>query len=404
MVDNYSPSFNQSAPGPTDASSLATSSDLPAPSSSVVTSDSADTNGLPDVSDIDGGLNSDGLHDLLPTFGAQTIDMGTQALIDNYDSKGDYLYYGPANFGTPAQTLTVDVDTGSANLWIPTNCAGCRGHQFQASHSSTYSNSGRRFYLTYGSGTVAATLATDVVTIAGLTVREQQFGAVGEESAGFKSQPNDGLLGMAFGTIAEAGTTTFFENLIKSRIVGVPKFSVHLTRRQAQGSEVCFGCVDMSKTTGPVTWVPVNTRAYWSVAMDGAIANGRMARTNIFAAIDTGTTFIYLPDALATQFYALIPGAKRVNSAPYFTYPCSDHLTVELSFGGHRFQINMADFNLGPSSSSSVECVGGVIAAGSNLPAGFAVIGDEFLKSWYTTYDYRDGGKVGFWPDINNSK
>src|ERR1700683_102971 len=103
----------------------------------------------------------------------------------------------------------------------------------------------------------------DVVSIGGLAVAAQSFGAVSHESDDFNDAPNDGLIGLAFGTIAQSKKPTFFENLIKEKKVAAPLFSVHLTRNQASGSEVnnisfecvgklvdlkpqqvCFGCYD----------------------------------------------------------------------------------------------------------------------------------------------------------------
>jgi Eukaryotic aspartyl protease. len=73
-----------------------------------------------------------------------------------------------------------------------------------------------------------------------LTVEGQAFGAVSSESNEFNEYPNDGLLGMAFGTIARTRKSTFFENLIHDRKLAAPSFSVHLARNQEIGSEVRF--------------------------------------------------------------------------------------------------------------------------------------------------------------------
>src|SRR6202050_4542496 len=83
----------------------------------------------------------------------------------------------------------------------------------------------------------------DVVSIGGLAVAAQSFGAVSHESDDFNDAPNDGLIGLAFGTIAQSKKPTFFENLIKEKKVAAPLFSVHLTRNQASGSEVSKECL-----------------------------------------------------------------------------------------------------------------------------------------------------------------
>jgi len=89
-----------------------------------------------------------------------------------------------------------------------------------------------------GTGRVSGTIVRDVVSTAGLTVAGQAFGSVNNKSDEFNKQPNDGLIGMAFGTIAQSRQATFFENLIKERKLAAPLFSVHLSRHEERGSSV----------------------------------------------------------------------------------------------------------------------------------------------------------------------
>lgn len=81
-------------------------------------------------------------------------------------------------------------------------------------------------------------MSADTVAIGSLSVESQFFGAITRESDDFNDAPNDGLIGLAFGTIAQSKKPTFFENLIESKKVTSPMFSIHLTRNQAVGSEV----------------------------------------------------------------------------------------------------------------------------------------------------------------------
>lgn len=71
-----------------------------------------------------------------------------------------------------------------------------------------------------------------------LVVPEQAFCAVSSESNDFYDEPSDGLLGLAFGSIAQSKRPTFFENLMESKQLAAGAFSVHLARGQETGSEV----------------------------------------------------------------------------------------------------------------------------------------------------------------------
>ncbi|KDR75428.1 hypothetical protein GALMADRAFT_249483 [Galerina marginata CBS 339.88] len=240
-----------------------------------------------------------------------------------------------------------------------------------------------------------------------MSIQQQAFGAVSSESVQFAAYPNSGILGMAFSTISVSGKPTFFENLIKEEKVVEPLFSVHLERGKEVGSEVCFGCYDQSKTTGKVYWVPLVSKTYWPLALDSMSVNGTSALADdIIAVIDTGTTLIYIPEILATKIYELIPGSKPAPEygPAFYTFPCDGVFTISLSFGGRNFAIHSVDFNLGPIATNSLDCVGGILSLGQGFPPNLAIVGDEFLKSWYSTFDHSNGGRVGFSPSINNKR
>ncbi|KAI0786690.1 aspartic peptidase domain-containing protein [Abortiporus biennis] len=345
----------------------------------------------------------------LPDLQSPGPHLNTMDLDDFAPENLDILYYGALNFGTPVQSLTVDIDTGSADLWIPANCRSCNTPQFNPSRSSTFQGSDDEFVVTYGVGKAVGKLAQDVVSIGNLKVQKQDFGIVHAESEQFTQEPNSGIMGLAFSTIAFSKKPTFFENLLSSGQLQEPIFSVHLARGAQDGSQVCFGCYDKKKTTGPVNWLSVVTKTYWSVSMEG-ISSGlesenKTTATDLSAVIDTGTTLIYLPDEVAAQFYGTIPGARDAAAEygeGFYVYPCTSTLSVSLSFSGTNFTINSSDFNIGRVSEGSEDCVGGILGLGDGFPSDLAIIGDEFLKSWYSTYDYGNG-RVGLSPSINNS-
>ncbi|CAD6572670.1 MAG: hypothetical protein TREMPRED_000600 [Tremellales sp. Tagirdzhanova-0007] len=332
---------------------------------------------------------------------------GALGLTDYISGGMDVLYYGSLSMGTPAQSLTVDFDTGSADLWLPVSCSNCASQQFNSTQSSSYSTNGDSFSVEYGSGSVSGVLAKENVNIANTVVPGQYFGAVNSESDDFQSNPNSGVIGMAFSSISSSGKPTYFENLISNKAVAAPYFGVHLARRQASGSQLCIGCYDSSKFTGSINWVPVVSQSYWSVSMTGMSANGNKQNalsSSLIGAIDTGTTLIYVPSSVADSFYAQIPGSSQADQfgQGFYQFPCRTSYAVTISFNSKVFTIAAADFNLGRTSSGSSMCVGGVLAVGDGFPNNLAIVGDAFLKSWYSVYDYSNGVRVGFASSVNS--
>ncbi|KAJ7783068.1 aspartic peptidase domain-containing protein [Mycena metata] len=324
----------------------------------------------------------------------------------------DMLYFGDVYMGTPPQKLSFDVDSGSADFWMPVNCSRCERKGFEDTRSSRPKNSDqdeRYVSVSYGSGDVQGTLRQETVSVAGLEVPDLFFIAVSDLDGDFNELPSDGLMGFAFSSISASGKPTFFETLIRNGMVPAAMFSVHLTRHQETGSSLCFGGIDRLKTLGPVEWVPVLKETYWSVPMDAIVVNkSEEISTDIIAIIDTGTTLIYVPDQVAFDLYQLIGGRQAPEFGPeFYVYPCNTTPDIALSFDKRPFSIHPKDFNLGRTSEGSEDCVGGILALGSGFPSDLAIVGDEFIKSWYTTFDYTGGptggARVGFSPSINNS-
>ncbi len=82
--------------------------------------------------------------------GVDYADVHTMPMKDYIGSGNmDILYYGPLEFGSPPQTLTVSVVTGSADTWIPSHCPDCSNEQFDPASSSTYKDTGKKATVTY---------------------------------------------------------------------------------------------------------------------------------------------------------------------------------------------------------------------------------------------------------------
>lgn len=168
------------------------------------------------------------------------------------------------------------------------------------------------------------------------------------------------------------------------------------------GSQLYLGGIDSSKFTGSIAYAPATQRAWWTVAMTSAGWNGGI--TGRSAIIDTGTTLVYCSTSDAASFYAQYPGAVPLSAfgytqySGYYAVPCSGTSYAALTFGGRKFTIPLSVFTyfgyIG-SRQNKAYCVGGVIGYDGFGFGSTWLVGDVFLQSTYTIFDFANN-RVGF--------
>ncbi|KAG8984722.1 hypothetical protein FRB90_005140, partial [Tulasnella sp. 427] len=133
----------------------------------------------------------------------------------------------------------------------------------------------------------------------------------------------------------------------------------------------------------------------WQIASDGVTFNNQVVTQPLTAVIDSGTSNIYIPPSQASALYATIPNSTPDPDGRHYLFPCSSTPTVGLSFSGSTtvFNIQASQFNLGEMEEGSDMCVGAVLSSGSE--DGVALVGDAFMSSWYSIFDYGNMA-VGF--------
>ncbi|KAI0307181.1 Asp-domain-containing protein [Multifurca ochricompacta] len=306
-------------------------------------------------------------------------------------------YYTEISLGTPPQSFKVILDTGSSNLWVPsTQCTSiaCFLHtKFDSSASSTYKPNGTSFSIQYGSGSMEGFVSRDHLSIGDLTIKDQLFAeAVKEPGLTFAFGKFDGILGLAYDTIAVNHVPPPFYEMINQKLIDKPVFSFRLGSSEDDGGEAIFGGID--PTVGKISYVPVRRQAYWEVELEKVrFGDDELELENTGAAIDTGTSLIVLPTDIAEMLNTQI-GAKKSWNGQYQVDCAKVPSLPALSFyfNGQAYPLKGSDYVLDVQGT----CISAFTGMDLNLPGGALwIIGDAFLRRYYTVYDL-ERNAVGF--------
>nr|XP_023925137.1 aspartic proteinase-like [Quercus suber] len=236
----------------------------------------------------------------------------------------DAQYFGEIGIGTPPQIFTVIFDTGSSNLWVPSDkcflSLACYFHsKYKSSESKTYKKDGTSAAIQYGSGAISGFFSYDDVKVGDLVVKSQEFiEATREPGVTFLVAKFDGLLGLGFQEISVGNATPLWYNMVEQGLIKEPVFSFWLNRKTEEeaGGELVFGGVDPNHFKGEHTFVPVTQKGYWQFDMGDVLIGGKptgYCSGSCAAIADSGTSLMAGPTAVITMINQAI-GANGVAS------------------------------------------------------------------------------------------
>ncbi|KAI0453899.1 secreted aspartic proteinase precursor [Xylaria acuta] len=335
--------------------------------------------------------------ELAATLGLTKRSQGSVATNpEEYDSE----WLTPVQIGTPAQTLNLDFDSGSSDLWVFSSDTSTRYVNGQTLYNPSKSSTSKKltngkWSIAYGDGSSSSGIVyTDVVTIGGLSVANQAVESAQTVSSSFTQESNlDGLLGLAFSTLNTVTPTqqkTWFDNIKGS--LDSPIFAVDFKVGGVPGT-YDFGFIDSAKHTGAITYASVSTRqGFWEFSASGyAVGSGSFKSTSIDGIADTGTTLLYVPSSIVSAYYAQVSGAKNNAAAGGYVFPCSASLPdFTFGVGSARIVIPGSYINYAPYSGST--CFGGIQ---SSSGIGINIFGDIVLKAAYVVFD-SNGPRIGW--------
>ncbi|CAG8789517.1 23006_t:CDS:2, partial [Racocetra persica] len=309
----------------------------------------------------------------------------------------DFSYYSLITIG--GQNLTVNLDTGSPDLWVPgiqCNSSQCGTHnRFDPAKSSTFVPLQSSFSSSYGTGTIiSGSIGQDTVIFGGISITNLTFGMASVD--GFNSiYEEDGILGLSRqnGPISYPG---IIQKIKDQKMLNQTILGFHLGRYKLNNTDQSFmnlGSLDANAYIGNIVYNNlVNQTQFpgtWMVALSDFQVDGvSIGGINSPALIDTGTPSIVGDINQVSKIHSMIPGSSFNNGI--WSIPCNTTNIVSLVFNNISYKISPTELVKTPNQSNSM-CESEIQGGQLDL----WVVGAAFLSNVYSVFDY-DNLRIGF--------
>merc|ERR1711959_242941 len=290
-------------------------------------------------------------------------------------------YFGQVAVGSPPQYFKVVFDTGSGILWVPSHlCTGeaCKDHTRLVEDTDETLKVDRGYVnIKYGTGRMRGRRATDVVQVAGVNVKAQDFLlSTDEDGLVFRNGRFDGVMGL--GREALAGILSrgeqgrgipFYINAVNENVLAEPKFF-----------------------NGPIFYHKGYSPAYWMVALGAMKVGNEVVETRgARGIVDSGTSLLVghphiieriLPHVRADPDCGNLHELKtleinmRTTDGREVTYKLEPEDYVMKRLGRCKTGIAIMKIQL-------------------KMAHPIVILGDTFLRKYYSVFNHRTG-EVGF--------
>jgi hypothetical protein len=253
----------------------------------------------------------------------------------------------------------------------------------------------------YGTGNMRGRRATDLVEVAGVKVKKQDFlMSTNEDGVVFRNGRFDGVMGLGRQQLAnilsrgEAGRgVPFYVNAIAEKSLAAPKFSMYVSKHMGRPGAVVLGGVNPKLYKGTIHYHKGLSPAYWMVELGEMRVGDTTVRTSVGARgiVDSGTSLLVGPPEIIKK---IMPQMK-VNE------DCSNMDQLE------TLEVDMKDttgkpvtYKLAPEDyvmKRNGLCKSGIAIMNIALPMTepVVILGDTFLRKFYSVYNH-ETGEVGF--------
>lgn len=328
------------------------------------------------------------------------------------------VWWGSISFGTPGQELQVLFDTGSSNLWVPClGCENCISQVFDVESSSTSTDLGESFEITYGSGSVAGEVFTDYVAFPdAITDEDEEINFLANFACAY-NEPGDvfqemtfaGIFGMGWDKIAVDSMVPPFHSMLEQGVVeqGVFGFYYDFYSSSPVG-DITFGYINSDYHKDEIQYIGIVSETYWplyltSFTLSTSAASGNVTwrSDELFShalniIVDSGTSLLALPTSVAEAIGNMVGAttyggyylAKCDAKMPTFDFQLlgGDDVVLTIHFPGELLLLPLE-----LSVKGKTYCLIGMQGGSES----FVIMGDIIMQAFYTIFDV-DNRRLGF--------
>ncbi|KAG6816492.1 hypothetical protein H0H87_005573 [Tephrocybe sp. NHM501043] len=350
----------------------------------------------------------------------------------------DIAYTVQVKFGSSGQSLYLQVDTGSSDLWVASKacssspCRQTKNHLYDPNGSTSTK---KDFTINYLQGKVSGPVVWDKLSIGNYAIDNQAFAAADSVTDEALSPLFSGILGLALpldSVIASlitpvtsnspdgaAWTSNLFSITPSSSVPSARFISLLLSRPGSDTVPAQLGIgrhptyvrdptrvqytVLQSEMVGTLFWkVAVKAISVWAGGKELSIQIGKSNTGAVYpnAVIDSGVPLILTTRALADNIYGAIGVQSSPDDGKYYV-PCTTPLNMSITLPSlSPIPLHPLDLTAYPSNDNkALNCVGLIQAADGVLaqpPANADIIlGVPFLRNAYTVMAYEPPNSSG---------
>ncbi|KAI0548887.1 aspartic peptidase domain-containing protein [Xylaria curta] len=336
-------------------------------------------------------------------------------------------YFASCTVGTPAQKVTLQLDTGSSDIWVPASTSsicqkstsqggGCTLGSYDPDKSTSVEVLTDNFKIGYVDGSYSkGDYVSETFGIGNVNVQNVTMGV------GLDTDIAYGLVGVgyAYNEASVSQSAQIYNNLPlvlrNDNQTKTAAYSLWLNDLDASKGSILFGGIDTDKYMGDLIRVDVQKDAKagqytaFTVMMTSMLAHSTSGEDTLSsssfpipAVLDSGTTLSYLPQDLAEQIWqevgaTYVAGDSQGSGVP--VVPCAlannqNYFTFGFGGkGGPAINVSMTElilplggsgtFDSGPFK-GQLACQFGIQNSSDDTSY---LLGDTFLRSAYVVYD-----------------